>query len=298
MDINRASLAALNIAMTTAFNTRFTGVETTYGRIAMTVQSTTRHQAYPRLSELGPMREWIGERFVERLESDGFVITNRKYEKTVAVPVDDISDDQYGIYTPLVSDMGQVAAELPDDLVWDQLENGFTTNHYDGQLFFDTDHPVENAQGNEVSVANTQGGSGAAWYLIDDSRAIKPMIFQDREPARITPKTNLTDDNVFFQDEFIWGAKRRCATGFGAWQLIHASRQDLTPENYAAARAAMMEMRGHKGRKLNLKPKLLVVPAALEGAAREILMNERAANGSTNKWRNTADLHVEGRLTL
>ncbi len=298
MDITRASLAALNIAMTTAFNTRFTGVASTYGRVAMTVQSTTRHQAYPKLSELGPMREWIGERYIERLETDGFVITNRKFEKTVAVPVDDISDDVYGVYTPLVSDMAQVAAELPDDLVWEHLETGFAATHYDGQFFFDTDHPVENELGVEVSVSNFQGGSGAAWYLIDDSRAIKPMIFQDREAAKITPKTNLTDDNVFFQDEFVWGAKRRCAAGFGAWQLVYASRQTLNAANYALARAAMLAMRGHKGRKLNLKPKLLVVPPSLEGAAREILLNERDSNGATNKWRNTAELHVEGRLTL
>lgn len=298
MDITRASLAALNVAMTTAFNTRLTGVETTYGRIAMTVQSSTRHQAYPKLSEMGPMREWIGERYIERLEADGFVITNRKFEKAVGVPVDDISDDQYGIYTPLVSDMAQTAAELPDDLVWEQLEKGFNTTHYDGQYFFDTDHPVENEAGVEASVSNFQGGSGAAWYLIDDSRAIKPTIFQDREKANITPKTSLTDDNVFMQDEFLWGAKRRCAAGFGAWQLAYASKQTLNAANYALARAAMMSMRGHRGRKLNLKPKLLVVSPSLEGAAREILLNERDASGATNKWRNTADLHVESRLTL
>ena len=298
MDITHAALAAINTAFSTAFNERLTGTQTTFGRIAMTVRSTTRNQAYPKLSELGPMREWVGERFIERLETDGFVIRNRKFEKTVAVQVDDISDDQVGVYAPLVSDMGQVAAELPDDLVWEQLEKGFTTEHYDGQMFFDTDHPVEDVDGNEVSVSNFQGGAGAAWYLVDDSRAIKPMIFQDREAARIVPKTSLTDDNVFMQDEFIWGAKRRAAAGFGAWQLIYASRQALTPANYAAARAAMIGARGHRGRKLNLKPKLLVVPSSLEAAGREILMAERNDVGATNVWRNSAELHVEGRLTL
>ena len=298
MDITRASLAALNTAFNTTFNTRLTGTETTFGRVAMTVNSTTRHQAYPKLSELGPMREWIGERYVERLESDGFVITNRKFEKTIAVSVDDISDDQIGLYTPILQDMAQVAAELPDDLVWDQLEAGFTTKHYDDQFFFDTDHPVLNADGAEVSVSNFQGGAGAAWYLIDDSRAIKPVIFQDREAAKITPKTSLTDENVFSRDEFVWGAKRRCAAGFGAWQLAYGSRQTLNATNYALARAAMIGMRGHRGRKLNLKPKLLVVSAALEGAARELLLNERDTAGATNQWRNTAELHVEGRLSL
>lgn len=298
MDLTRAALAAVNVAFTTTFNTRLTGVETTFSKIAMTVKSSTRHQAYPKLSELGPMREWIGERFVERLESDGFVITNRKFEKTVAVPVDDIADDQIGIYTPVLSDMGQVAAELPDDLVWEQLEKGFTTEHYDGQMFFDTDHPVLDADGEEISVSNFGGGAGAAWYLVDDSRPIMPVIFQDREPAKIVPKTNLNDDNVFNNDEFVWGAKRRCASGFGAWQLIYASRQALTAANYSAARAAMISMRGHRGRKLNLKPKTLIVSAANEEAAREILMAERNAEGATNVWRGTAALHVETRLTL
>ncbi|ALF02107.1 Mu-like prophage major head subunit gpT family protein [Salipiger abyssi] len=298
MDINHAALAALNTAFSTEFNKRLTGVETTYGRIAMTVNSTTRNQTYPKLSELGPMREWIGERFIERLEVDGFTIRNRKFEKTIGIQADDIADDQIGIYAPIVSDMGQTAAELPDDLVWEQLEKGFTTEHYDGQMFFDTDHPVVDEKGVEQSVSNFQGGAGAAWYLIDDSRVIKPLIFQDREKAKITPKTSLTDDNVFDRDEFVWGAKRRCAAGFGAWQLCYASRQALTPENYALARAAMISARGHRGRKLNLKPKLLVVSAANEGAAREILMNERDAAGATNKWRNTAELMVEGRLTL
>ncbi len=298
MDINIASLTALNTAFNTAFNERLTGVETTFGRIAMAVRSVTRNQTYPTLGELGPMREWIGERFIERLEADGFTITNRKFEKTVAVLADDIADDQVGIYAPLVSDMGQVAAELPDDLVYEQLEAGFTTEHYDGQLFFDTDHPVLDADGAEQSVSNTQGGAGAAWYLIDTTRVIKPLIFQDREPAQIVAKTSLTDGNVFERDEFVWGAKRRCAAGFGAWQLIHASRQPLTAANYALARAAMLGMAGHRGRKLNLRPNLLLVSAANEGAAREILMAERDAAGATNVWRNSAELMVEGRLTL
>lgn len=298
MDITHAALEAMNTAYTTVFNTRFTGTPTTYGRIAMTVKSTTKNQAYPRLGALGPMREWIGERFIERLEKDGFTITNRKFEKTIAVSVDEISDDQHGTYTPIIDDMGQVSAELPDDLVWDQLESGFTTEHFDGQMFFDTDHPVEDEDGREHSASNFQGGTGPAWYLIDDSRAIKPIIFQDREPTKFTPRTNLTDDNVFFQDEFVWGSKRRCAAGFGAWQLIYASRQPLTAENYEAARAAMNLARGNRGRKLNLKPKLLVVPSTLEGAARELLIAERNAAGATNVWRGSAEFHVENRLTL
>ena len=298
MDINAANMAALNTAYSTAFNERFTGVETTYATIAMIVQSSTKNQGYPKLSELRGMEKWVGERHKERLTVDGFTITNEKFENTVVVGADEIADDQYGVFTPILSDLGQTAAELPDELCWSQLEKGFDTTHYDGQFFFDTDHPVEDPNGNEISVSNFGGGSGSAWYLVDDSKMVKPIIFQEREAARITSLTNLTDENVANRDEFEWFVKRRCAAGFGAFQLIYASRQPLTAANYAAARQAMLEMKGHRGRKLNLRPRKLIVSAANEGAAREILMAERTGGGNTNIWRNSAELHVETRLTL
>lgn len=297
MDINNANLAILNTAIVTAFNMRLTGVETTHGKVSMTVPSTTKTQGYPKLSALPGMREWLGDRVINRYNVDGFEITNRTFENTIAIPVDDIDDDQFGVFSPMSADLGQTAAELPDDLVWDQLAKGFATTHYDGQFFFDTDHPVEDENGVEQSVSNFQGGGSAPWYLIDDSRVIMPVIFQDRKPAQIVAKTNLTDSNVFDLDEFVWGAKRRCAAGFGAWELAYGSKQTLNAANYALARQAMLEMRGHRGRKLNLKPALLVVSPGNEGAAREILMAERNAAGATNMWRNTAELHVETRLS-
>jgi phage major head subunit gpT-like protein len=295
MDVNQPNIQALDTAFTTAFNTAFTGVGTSYARIAMTVKSTNKTTSYPKLTMIGGMREWLGDRVIERFGVEGFQITNRKFEKTLAVGVDEMDDDEIGLFSQLSSQYGQAAGELPDELVWEQLQKGFDVTHYDGQLFFDDEHPVTDKDGKEQAVSNYTDGAAPAWYLVDDTQVLKPVIFQDRTPAQFTSKTNLTDDNVFFQDEFIWGAKRRCATGFAAWELAHASKAELTPESYAAARQAMLEMRGDKGRKLNLKPSLLVVSAANEGAARDILLSERIG-GSTNKWRNTADLHVETRL--
>lgn len=296
MDVTAANLQTIDTAIRTVFNTSLLNAETTYGRVSMTINSNTRQNVYPKLSDIPGMREWVGERQVNRLERDAFTIRNRKFENTIAVPKEDIEDDQVGLYSTLASEFGQAAGELADDIVWELLPAGFTTEHYDGQFFFDTDHPVIDKNGAEVSVSNFGGGAQTAWYLIDTSRALKPFIFQDRTPAQITPKTALTDDNVFHNDEFLWGARRRCAAGYGAWQVIYASKQELTAENYEAARVAMMEMKGHHGREMNLRPRLMVVPPSLEGDAKEILMNERNANGSTNKWRNTAELHVESRL--
>jgi len=86
-------------------------------------------------------------------------------------------------------------------------------------------------------------------------------------------KDNETDDNVFFNKKYIYGTQGRCNAGFGLWQLAYASREDLTAENYEAARVAMMELRGDEGRALGVRPNMLVCPPSLEGAAMRLLNN-------------------------
>ena len=293
MEVNRATLAGLNTSFNTIFNNALGGVQPTWNKVAMEVPSTTRENDYRWLGKLKGMREWIGDRVIENVAKDGYKIVNRKFENTVAVIKDDIEDDQIGIYNPLVADLGQTAAEHPDELVWSLLGSGFTEACFDGQYFFDTDHPVIGADGSEGSVSNFAGGAGTAWYLLDASRAIKPLIYQNRRPAQLTSLTDLDDENVFMRDEFIWGVDARRNAGFGLWQLAYASKQELTAENYMAARAAMQGMKGDHGRPLRLRPTLLVAPPSLEKKGLEVLKAERDAAGATNVAMGTATLHVE-----
>ena len=172
------------------------------------------------------------------------------------------------------------------------LKAGFETACYDGQNFFDTDHPVVNEAGQTVSVANTGGGSGAGWFLLDTSRAIKPMLYQERIPYKLTQLTDDKDDNVFWNDEFVYGVRARSSAGFGLWQLAYGSRQTLDATSYAAAREALMNMKGDAGRPLGIKPTRLVVPPSLEGAGRKILNSELGSGGETNQWKGTATLLV------
>lgn len=58
------------------------------------------------------------------------------------------------------------------------------------------------------------------WYLADDSNAIKGLIWQLREAPIFTPKTQFTDDNVFFEDQFIWGVNAEGVAGYGPWFLM------------------------------------------------------------------------------
>ncbi|MGH7027835.1 Mu-like prophage major head subunit gpT family protein [Brevundimonas sp.] len=287
MLINRHNLDILYRGFSASFARGFEGAQSQYGQIAMTVPSSTRDQTYAWLGQIPKMREWLGERIIKSLEAHGFTITNRKFELTIGVERDDITDDQYGIFGPLFDEMGRSAREQPDELIFSLLKAGFDQKCFDGKFFFDTEHPV--VEGEEtVSVSNMQAGAGEAWYLLDTSRAIRPVIFQEREKPRLAKVDDDNESYVFTTDKFLYGVRARHNVGFGLWQLAFASKAELTPENYAAARLAMQTMKGDEGRLLGIRPNTLVVPPSLEGAARRIVSNSLNAEGGTNEWAGTA----------
>ncbi len=222
MLINGANLRTLGISFSTAYQGAFASVTPQYTNIAMTVPSTTKTQEYGWLGQFPRVREWFGDRIVNNLVAHNYSITNRKFETTIGVKADDIEDDNIGIYAPMFQELGRSVGAFPDELVWPLLLAGFGGTSglcYDGQYFFDTDHPVLDGNGNVTSVANTDGGSGRPWFLFDVSRAIKPIIYQQRKPfTDLVAMNQPTDERVFTAAEYRWGTDGRCNVGFGLWQ--------------------------------------------------------------------------------
>jgi len=75
----------------------------------MKVASASRDETYGWLGQFPQLREWIGARHVHSLKAHSFTITNRKFESTVSVKRDDISDDKLGLFKPAFSEMGHRA---------------------------------------------------------------------------------------------------------------------------------------------------------------------------------------------
>jgi phage major head subunit gpT-like protein len=212
---------------------------------------------------------------------------------TVAVSREDIEDDRIGVFKPAFAEMGGMARRHPDELVFSLLKNGFSSPCYDGQFFFDTDHPVIGEDGTTVTtVANTDGGSGAPWFLLDVSRAVRPIIWQERVSYEFQQMTKNDDDEVFFNDRYVYGVRARVNAGFGLWQLAWGSKQTLDGASYGAARAAMQGFRADGGRILGVRPSVLVVAPALESAALKIVNSEFGPGGETNEWKGTASVIV------
>ena len=221
MIINQQSLDDLFRGFSRAYQNGFAEVKPHWQQVATMITSSTRENSYAWLGKFPKLREWIGSRVYETMKTHRYTVVNRKFEGTVEVDADDISDDQIGIYAPLFTEMGRSAAAHPDELVFEMLGQAFETECYDGQPFFDADHPVMNPETRkEVSVSNMQPGGGVPWYLMDTSRALKPLIFQKRRDYRFVRKDDpKTSDRVFDQDKFIYGVDGRGAAGLGFWEV-------------------------------------------------------------------------------
>lgn len=291
MIINRANMAILFQGYKLAFQQAFTGAEAAWEKIATPVPSSTSEEVYPWLGQSTQFREWVGERVFQSLKLHGYKIKNKTFENTVAVGRDSIEDDQYGVFTPLMSQLGQDAKEHPDLLLFQLLKAGFSTACYDGQYFFDTDHPV-GKEGAVQSVSNFQGGTERPWFLLDTSRVIKPLILQKRRDYAFVSKTDAKDENVFNSNEFVYGADGRLNVGYSLWQLAFASRETLDGNAFNDAYAQMSAFKGDHGNPLGIRPKLLVVGPQDRAAALEVVKAERSANGATNINRDVVDVLV------
>ncbi len=277
MIVTATALAALNTGFKNNFNEGLAGIKPVWDRVATLVPSSRSSNTYGWLGAWPGLREWIGDRVVKSLSESSYQITNKDYESTVGVPRNAIEDDEFGIYGPMMASMAQVAAEHPDTLVFGLLKNGFTTPCYDGQNFFDDEHPV----GNTV-VSNMQAGAGEGWYLLDTRRPLKPLIFQQRKKPEFVAMTALTDEAVFTAKEFRYGVDTRCNAGFGFWQLAFGSKAPLTAENYEAAFEAMTSQRNEEGGVLNVRPTIIVVGPGNRSAAKKLFDTMLVGGGDTN----------------
>lgn len=286
--ITPALLTSLRTGFSKAFQDALASTPTDWEKIATRVPSSSASNTYGWLGQFPALREWVGDRVLKDMAAQAYQVQNKLYEGTVAVKRTDIEDDNAGVYTPLFSEMGRAAKAHADQLVFGLLAAGETTTCYDGQNFFDTDHPVYpnvDGTGTATLVSNYNNGGatpGQAWYLLDTSRALKPLIFQERTRPELEAMTSSQDEAVFTSDTYRYGVRYRCNAGFGFWQMAYKSKSALTPENFNSALTAMMEIKADGGRPLGVKPTTLVVPPALRAAALSLIEAQLTTGGVSN----------------
>lgn len=187
MLVNKNTLDAVFQNLKTTFHRAFEKTETQWQKVAMLVTSTSSQNDYKWLSNFPQMRKWIGEKVIKSLEAFSYTIVNDDWEATIEVDRNDIKDDTLGMYGPQAEMAGFSAKRLPDEIVFDLMTNGFTNDCYDGQFFYDTDHPVgDGTDSNKLTVALSAATLAAAQASIGAAlTALQEMKDDEGRPLNV-----------------------------------------------------------------------------------------------------------------
>lgn len=135
----------------------FQRLETTpvlYRDVTTPISSNSDRETYRWLGTIPRMREWGTGRLAVGLRTESYSVENLKYEATIEVDRDEISDDQTGQIRMRVSELAQRAATHKDYLLSQLLISGSTGGmSYDGVNFFSASHAsgASGAQSNDLT---------------------------------------------------------------------------------------------------------------------------------------------------
>lgn len=299
--INNTTLDNLRTTIRGEFNIAFKNANAAslYKKLATTIQSASKTNTYDWLGKFPQMREWVGSRVVKDMSEASYQITNKKFESTFGVDRADIEDDNLGLYSAIAQSMGQEANDFLDRKVAELLKNGFSSTCYDGQNFFDEEHPVypnTDGTGEKTSVSNifkkTESDKGTPWYLLSLNRPLKPLIHQQRTGMELESLTDTKDESVFTEDKYRYGIRYRGNFGYGLWQQAVASKADLDDSNFEAAYKIMQSFKRDGGDPMGIVPTALVVPPELQSAAEKIVKRTVLDSGAGNVNYNKVELIV------
>ena len=189
MLVNKATIAAVFVSLKTTFQNAFDAAPSQWQKTAMLVPSGSSQNDYAWLSAFPKMRKWIGDKVIKALSAFKYTVVNDDFEATVGVNRNDIEDDTLGIYKPQAEMAGFSAKQLPDEIVADLKNNAFTNKCYDGQYFYDNDHPVAGASVSNKGTAALSAASVALAKASYGAARLAISSFKDDEgrPLGLVP---------------------------------------------------------------------------------------------------------------
>jgi phage major head subunit gpT-like protein len=154
----------------TTFNALYQGayqaVEKFHEDYATTMPSNSETQLYHWIAQLPGMKVWLGARQMNNAVLRGYSLTNAVYEDSISLDKFKVKNDQWGAFGPSVTAFGDAVGKWPDQVMAAVVDAGHKTLCYDGQNFFDTDHPVSLTDASQGTFSNM--GDGAAYDLSID----------------------------------------------------------------------------------------------------------------------------------
>lgn len=170
MLLNKSKLAAAFDTAKAAWNNALKSAQATWKEWAGSLTSDTSSESYHWADLLVVIRKWVGPRVIGNAKGQKWVVENEPYEGTFGLDGQDINDDKLGLLKPQTDSLAAAASYHPENILAAVVLAGFSTACYDGQYFFDTDHPSLADDGTTFSNLSTDPFSYDAMLTGDKQR--------------------------------------------------------------------------------------------------------------------------------
>lgn len=180
--------------------------------------STTKVETHTYMSNLPRLARFKGYSPGVRLMDKTYTIPNYEWRiGPVVVRKTDLDDDQIGGYLRTVNALPGRAQKDVGHQILAHLAAGTTNLCFDGTAMFANSHTF--GSGDNLDTANYASNDGVTHKviaLITDNSAIKPVLFQDREPLSALQTDAQTPQAAKLKEYEYW-ADCRFGLGYGFW---------------------------------------------------------------------------------
>lgn len=197
--------------------------------------STTKVETHTFMSALPRLEEFRGYTPFSKLVSKEYTVANKEYRTGISVKKTDIDDDQIGGYMLQANGLPNRAKKDVGHITLAHMAAGTTNLCFDGTAFFADSHTI--GTGDNLDTFNCDASDGATHKIIAmvvDNPAIRPVIFQDREPLS-SLQTDADTPQAALQKEYQYWVDGRFGLGYGYWwDALHMTITDTptVPECY------------------------------------------------------------------
>ena len=185
MLVTKAAIEALFSGFSTLYRAAYDETPEYTQRFTTTIPSSAKVETYGWMTRLPKMREWLGPRVINNMNTEAYVLKNKTFEETVGMPVNDFEDDTLGVYNPIMSELGRQARKWKDQQMKEVIQAGVSENSFDGVPFFSTSHPIDPA-GNQSNLFTASALNAANFDTVRS--AMTSYTGEDGEPLGVMPR--------------------------------------------------------------------------------------------------------------
>lgn len=183
-----AKIEAASIAFGTMLNNRLKKPEVLHTRFAKIMRTNKLLNRELWLDNVPKMRLWLGDKVLSMLRGESLSIVTRPHEASIMVPKGDIINDELGLYTDKINQLGDSYTWHLDEVFIGMLIAGLQGvalgTSYDGQNLIDTDHTY---LGNGTGATYSNKVTGAFSATVYQNAVNLFMSMKDENGLPISP---------------------------------------------------------------------------------------------------------------